>query len=245
MDEDREDGLIVSPLVDGIRMLTLDRVDKANALSGGLVDQLLNWVARSENEDCRALIICANGRVFCGGFDFTGYETATHGDLLLRFARIEELLQRLRKSSFISFALIKGAAMGAGADIAASCTYRIGTAASKFRFPGFRFGVALGTRHLAQLVGTQIARNILLTNATIEANDALDIGLLTHLADADGLRAKADEIIGQVGQMDRVARNRILHLTSLQNNDGDMAELVRSVSAPGLHDRIARYRVGH
>ena len=245
MDEERKEFVSLSPLADGVRVLTLDRPSKANALNAEVVDQLLACVAQAEAEDCRVLILAANGKAFCGGFDFGGYESMSAGDLLLRFVRIEELLQRLRQSSFVSIALVHGAAMGAGADIVASCTYRIGTDASRFRFPGFRFGVALGTRHLAQLVGPQRARDILLTNATIDASTAIDIGLLTHLVDAGSMRQKADEIVAQIGSLDRVARNRILHLTSAQNNDGDMAELVKSVSAPGLHERIAQYRAGH
>jgi enoyl-CoA hydratase/carnithine racemase len=245
MDHERKEYVIASPLIDGVRFLTLDRADKANSLSSELVDQLLHWIEQSESENCRAVVIAANGKAFCGGFDFTGYETATHGDLLLRFTRIEQLLQRLRQSSFVSIALVHGAAMGAGADIAASCTYRVGSVAAKFRFPGFRFGVALGTSHLARLIGTQAARDILLNNATINASSALEMGLLTDLAEQDALKIRADEIIAQIGQLDKTVRNRILHLTSPQSNDTDLAELVRSVSAPGLHDRIARYRAGH
>lgn len=245
MDQQSKECVTVARLADDIHCLTLDRAAKANALSGDLVDQLLEHVTRAENENCRALIINANGKVFCGGFDFTGYESMSQGDLLLRFVRIEQLLQRLRQSSFVSIALVHGAAMGAGADIVASCTYRIGMTSSKFRFPGFRFGVALGTRHLAQIVGTQRAREILLTNETLEAHAAHEAGLLTHLVENGDLRAIADGIIERIGNLDCTGRNRILHLTSPQDNDGDIAELVRSVSAPGLHERIAQYRAGH
>jgi enoyl-CoA hydratase/carnithine racemase len=245
MDQERKEFVSLSPLADGVRVLTLDRSGKANALNAEIVDEILACVTQAEEEGCRALILSANGKAFCGGFDFGGYEEMTAGDLLLRFVRIEDLLQRLRRSSFVSIALVHGAAMGAGADIVASCTYRIGTEASKFRFPGFRFGVALGTRHLAQLVGMQRARDILLTNATLDATAAFDIGLLTHLTGTDGLRQKADELIAQIGSLGLQARNRISHLTAPQNDDGDMAELVRSVSAPGLHERIAQYRAGH
>ncbi len=245
MDQEGKDRVIASPLVDGVRVLTLNRTDKANALSSDLVRQLLAHVKAAEDEDCSVLVICANGKVFCGGFDFTGYENMSEGDLLLRFVEIEELLQRLRQSSFVSIALVQGAAFGAGADIVASCTYRIGTEASKFRFPGFRFGVALGTRHLSKLIGMQQAREVLLSNATIDAKAALDAGLLTEITDPDMLKQKADEISARIGGATRLAQNRILHLTSPQDNDSDLAELVRSVSAPGLHDRIARYRAGH
>jgi enoyl-CoA hydratase/carnithine racemase len=245
MDQARKELVSLSSLANGVWILTLDRGAKANALNADIVDELLARVTQAEEEGCRTLILSANGKAFCGGFDFGGYEEMTSGDLLLRFVRIEELLQRLRRSSFVSIALVHGAAMGAGADIVASCTYRIGTEAAKFRFPGFRFGVALGTRHLAQLVGMQRARDILLANATLDAVAAFDIGLLTHLTSPDGLRAKADELIGQIGSLGIRSRNRISHLTAPQTDDGDMAELVRSVAAPGLHERIAQYRAGH
>jgi enoyl-CoA hydratase/carnithine racemase len=135
--------------------------------------------------------------------------------------------------------------MGAGADIVASCTFRIGTPAARFRFPGFRFGVALGTRHLAQLVGTQKARELLLSNATIDAGAALRLGLLTHLVESESLQSAADELLASAAGLDRNSRSRILHLTSAQDDDANLAELVRSVSAPGLHERIARYRAAH
>ena len=245
MDQERKEFVSLSPLADGVRVLPLDRAGKANALNAQIVDELLAFVTQAEEEGCRVLLLSANGKAFCGGFDFGGYEDLTAGELLLRFVRIEELLQRLRRSSFVSIALVHGAAMGAGADIVASCTYRIGTEASKFRFPGFRFGVALGTRHLAQLVGIQRARDILLTNATLDAMAAFDIGLLTHLTNPDDLRQKADELIGQIGSLGLKARNRISHLTLPHSDVGDLSYLTRSVRTPGLHERIAQFRAGH
>ncbi len=245
MDQVRPTSLTVSPLVDGVRVLSFNRAQKANALDGETADLLLANLEQSEQEDCRAVVLRANGKAFCGGFDFTGYENASQGDLLLRFTRIEQLLQKLRRSSFISIALVDGAAMGAGADIVASCTFRIGTSAARFRFPGFRFGIALGTRHLVQLVGTQKARELLISNATIDAEPALKIGLLTHLVDAGSLQSAADGILASATGLDRHARHGILHLTSAQDDDANLAALVRSASMPGLHDRIARYRADH
>lgn len=245
MDEVSSKSLIVSPLIDGVRVITFNRPQKANALDSETVDSLLASLEQSEAEDCRAVVLRANGKAFCGGFDFTDYENMSQGDLLLRFTRIEQLLQKLRRSPFISVALVDGAAMGAGADIVASCTFRIATTAVRFRFPGFRFGVALGTQHLAQLAGTQKARELLLSNASIDAETALKIGLITNLVDAGSLKSTADDILASASGLDRVSRGRILRLTSAQDDDANLAELVRSVSAPGLHDRIAQYRSGH
>ncbi len=64
-----------------------------------------------------------------------------------------------RRAPALTIAVVRGAAFGAGADLVASCDYRLGTPASRFAFPGNRFGVVLGTRQLASVVGLQRPRD--------------------------------------------------------------------------------------
>lgn len=226
-----------------VRTLTLNRPDKANALDAGLIEMLLQAVELARAEGAKALVLCGAGRNFCGGFDFTGYEKQSAGDLLHRFVRIELLLQRLRRGPFVSVALAHGAAYGAGADLVAACTYRIAAPTARFRFPGFRFGVALGTRHLARIVGAQNARLVLLTNRVVPAEEAAAIGLVTHRAAAEQPDAAA--ILKEIASLDRDAMEDILRLTAEDTDNDDLADLVRSVSRPGLHGRIAQYRGEH
>lgn len=241
--EARPDCLIASGLdASGTRTLILNRPEKANALDEELVSALLAALRRSAADGCRMLVLTGAGRHFCGGFDFSGCEAASTGDLVHRFVEIEESLQLLRAAPFVSFALVQGAAFGAGADLVAACTYRIGGPRSRFRFPGFQFGVALGTRHLARLVGIQAARDVLLRNRVLGTADALSLGLLTHAAEEDGLRAVADGLAAEIGSLDRGSIRRIHELTAGSDPARDLADLVASVSAPGLHDRIRAYR---
>lgn len=237
------DVLIASSLDEfGTRVLTLNRPDKANALNPELAHALLAAVRSSAADGCRALVLTGAAKHFCGGFDFTGYEEATPGEIIGRFVQIEQALQHLRSATFVSFALVHGTAFGAGADLAAACTYRIGGPRSRFRFPGFQFGVALGTRHLARLIGTQQARDVLLRNRVLGAEEALALGLLTHLAQDDGMQAVVKEIAAETRSLDRGAIDRIHNLTADYDHARDLAELVESLSAPGLHERIAVYR---
>jgi enoyl-CoA hydratase len=220
--------------------LTLNRPGKANALSADLVDALLTAVESASAADARALILSGGGRNFCAGFDFAAYEEQSAGELLHRFVRIELLLQRLRNEPIISIALAQGAAYGAGADLVAACTYRIATPTVRFRFPGFRFGVALGTRQLARVVGVQHARSILLTSRVIDALEAAAIGLATHVTQTPDDAAAA--ILLETAALDRQAIEGILHLTGDDTDDADLASLVRSLMRPGLHRRIAQFR---
>lgn len=91
-------------------------------------------------------------------------------------------------------ALVHGAAYGAGAALVAACTYRVSAPTARFRFPGFRFGVALGTRHLAHIVGAQHARSILLANRVVSAEEEVAIGLATHRAEQPDAAAILEEV---------------------------------------------------
>ncbi len=227
-----------------LRLLTLARPEKANAFDAATVVALTAGVDAAVS-DGLPIAFMGEGRAFSGGFDFTGVNEHSEGDLLLRFVRIEMLLNAVGMAPVASFALVDGAAYGAAADLVTACTYRIGTAKAKFRFPGFRFGVALGTRRLAAVTGVEAARAILLQNRTIGAEEALDIGLLTHLVDEGDLLATAERLLDGHQGLSSVATARLLSLTTADTGDADLADLVRSLEPEGLHDRIARYRGEH
>lgn len=243
MDAHTSEAVIGSELdADGTRVLTLNRPDKANAVDLHLAQELLRWVERSAEDECRSLILTGAGRNFCAGFDFSDLEATSTGDILARFVAIERVLQALRRAPFVSFALVHGAAFGAGADLAIASTYRIGGPRARFRFPGFQFGVALGTRHLARVVGYGAARDILLRNRVLAAEEALAAGLLTHLGEDAALRETADELARETQTLSRQAIHAIHDITAGPDENSDMADLVRSLAEPGLHERIAAYR---
>jgi len=229
----------------GLCTLTLNRPGKSNALNAELVDALLQALERCSLDNTRVLVVTGAGKNFCGGFDFTDYERQSEGDLLQRFVRIELLLQRLRRAPFVTIAAVSGAAFGAGADIAAACTFRLARPQSRFRFPGFRFGVALGTRYLTALLGAQGARSVLLADKTLGAEEAEQIGLVTHVLEASAQTEFIETTLGGLGSLGGQAAADILRLTVENTDDVDLADLVRSVNRPGLHSRVAQYRQEH
>lgn len=244
-----EEGRIVSPALlvgplsgNGVRQFTLNRPERANAFSAELGDALLEALRDARQDGTRVLVLRANGKNFCGGFDFTGYQDLSEGDLLLRFARIEQVLQLLCATPFVTIARTHHAAFGAGADLVAACAYRIGAHSARFRFPGYRFGVALGTRRLALVLGQQRAQEVLLANATLDSEEALACGLLTHRVADEQLDAVLEGIVAQVADLEPEAMASLLaNVSPPQDGDRELASLVRSVARPGLHARIGRY----
>ncbi|HEV2007155.1 MAG TPA: enoyl-CoA hydratase/isomerase family protein, partial [Burkholderiales bacterium] len=133
--------------------LTLNRPQKANALSASLVEALLNAVEYAYTDATRLLILDGNGDHFCTGFDFTGYLEMSDGDLVLRFIRIEHLLQQLYHAPFATLVLAHGRNFGAGCDLVCAGSLRVAAPGATFRMPGLRFGIVLGTRRLAHRIG--------------------------------------------------------------------------------------------
>ena len=220
---------------------TLDRADKMNALSGALVDELLALVDAASRDGTRLLVLRGNGRNFSAGFDMGGYESQSEGDMLVRFVRIEQLLQAVRHAPFDTLALAHGRNFGAGVDLVAACARRVATPDATFRMPGLRFGLVLGSRLFAQRVGNDRARQVLQASQTFGASDGEAWGFFTQVAPQE----QWDDVIAQAAsaasQLPAGPSARLFAVTSDDTRDADLAELVRSAAQPGLKGRIAEY----
>lgn len=222
--------------------LTLNRPHKANALSAPLAEALLDAVEYAYTDGTRLLVLDGNGGHFCAGFDFTGYLDAAEGDLVLRFIRIETLLQLLFHAPFATLALAHGKIFGAGADLIAACSQRVAAHGTTFRMPGLRFGVVLGTRRLAHRVGTDAARRLLATSRTFDADAALQCGFLTQVASHEAWPQLIAAATTDTQALNPLALKRLHQHTVPDMRAADMAALVASVSVPGLKERIRQFR---
>ena len=221
--------------------LVLNRPDKANALDAALVEALLAAVARAAGEGARLLTLRGEGRHFCAGFDFSDLDQQSDGDLLQRFVRIEQLLQMLHHAPLTTLALCHGTAFGAGADLVAACDCRVAAPATRFRMPGLRFGVVLGTRRLAALIGADAAHEILTSSRAFEAAEAERLGLVQRLAEPNSWT----EIVRSTVEAQRLEPAAAMRLKARLKPDmraADMAALVDSAAVPGLKDRIRAFR---
>ncbi|HEY2819231.1 MAG TPA: enoyl-CoA hydratase/isomerase family protein [Casimicrobiaceae bacterium] len=221
--------------------LVLDDPSHANALSPRLVAQLAASLHAAFESDARAIVFDSSGDRFCGGFDLADIEGLTDAQLRERFAAIEDLLETIRRAPALTIAVVRGAAIGAGADLVASCDYRIGASNARLAFPGSRFGVVLGTRHLAAVVGGQLAREILVEGRKLDASAAVECGLLSSLCAEDKIAARIDEILRGAEAADVETMRAILRLTRDAPSERDRTELVRSVSRDGLAERMRQH----
>lgn len=221
--------------------LTLDRPEKANALSAELVESLIGAVAGAEAAGVPVIALRGAGRNFSAGFDFTHFEEQGEGELLLRFVRIEALLQALARSPCLTVGLAHGRNFGAGVDLLATCRWRVAAPQSTFRMPGLAFGLVLGTRRFAALVGREKARRILEGLETFDAQAAREMGFVQTVAPVEDWAGVLAEAGSAAAKLSSVNRGLLYRTLEADSHDADLAALVRSASAAGLKDRIRAY----
>ncbi|RDW13484.1 enoyl-CoA hydratase/isomerase family protein [Paracoccus thiocyanatus] len=219
----------------------LNLPDSGNAFSDALVAGLDRALDEIETASCATVVFQGAGKGFCGGLDLSDLESQTDASLLDRLIRIEMILQRIANLPQRTVALVHRFAYGAGADLAVACRHRIAAPGTRFAFPGVRFGILLGTGRLARLVGEAQARTMLMQVAPLAAEDALRIGMIDDLVsqqDWDGLIAR---LAAEPAPYDTVTAHHLAARLRSNEEDRDLAALVRSAARPGLRDRVARY----
>ena len=220
---------------------TLRRPDKANALSAELVEELHRVVHEADAAAVPVLAFRGEGRNFSAGFDFTAYESQSEGDLVLRFVRLEMLLQAIARSTCITVAFAHGRNFGAGVDLFGACRWRIAAPEATFRMPGLAFGLVLGTRRFAALAGRERATGILQKLETFDAARAFDMGFASHVVAQDGWDGVLEEAAAVARTLPAASRHALYRTLERDTFDADLADLARSAAMPGLKDRIAAY----
>ena len=218
----------------------LSRPEKMNALSSELVEALIDGVTDAHARGASLLVFKGEGKNFSAGFDFGNLDASSDGDLLLRFVRIESLLHIVATSPCVTLAFAHGRNFGAGVDLFGVCRRRCCTSATTFRMPGLKFGIVLGTRRFASLVGRNAATGILEPARMFGAEEARTIGF-AELAEIEAwpqIVADAALTAQTLGENSRAA---LYSAVSDESPDADLAALVRSAAQPGLKDRIRAY----
>lgn len=189
----------------GILTLTLNRPEKLNALSTELLMRLKEMFEEAKHDPkVKALLITGEGKAFCAGADIsrlaecdahTGYEFACFG---------QEVFRMLETMGKPSLAAVNGFAFGGGCELAISTTLRIASNNASFGQPEVKLGVIPGyggTQRLARLIGKGRALDLCLTGRFIDANTALDWGLVSDVVVPEQLMDRGHEILAGILNM--------------------------------------------
>ena len=213
------DALRVEAAKDGVATLVLNRPEKRNALSIDLREALTSTLEQwGDDEDVRVVVITGAPPAFCGGFDLDEFAQA---DLA---QRIKETSSRYHRALWSfpkpTVAAVNGAAMAGGFDLATLCDLRIASADAVFGHPEVKLGAPPLFTPLRWLVGDGNARDLLLTGRRIDAAEALRIGLVSRVVDADRLLDDAAETARGIAEApERTLRATKRYLTGSPGQD--------------------------
>lgn len=178
---------------DEFAILTLNRPEALNALSFGILDEIGERLDELKSSDARALIVTGAGdRAFCAGADIKellGRDmAATKRGVQLG----QSVFSKLAGLPMASIAVINGFAFGGGLEFAMACTFRLATPTAKVGQPEIKLGLIPGyggTQRLPRLVGESRALELCMTGRTVDADEALAIGLVNKIIEGDPVEA--------------------------------------------------------
>jgi len=161
-------------------VITIDRPERRNAVDGATAAALLEAYERfAADDDARVMVLTGAGdQAFCAGADLKALETldpdAPAGPM--GFSRLEPVKPAI--------AAISGWCVAGGLELALWCDLRVATGSARFGCLERRWGVPLidgGTQRLPRVVGLGRALDLILTGRTVEAAEALAIGLVNEV----------------------------------------------------------------
>jgi enoyl-CoA hydratase len=172
---------------EGIATVTLHRVDRRNALSIRVRDEMSDTLdTLAVDGSLRVVIIDAEGPVFSAGFDLKEFEDDSLASELAASSR--RWHERLRTFPLPLIASVQGPALAGGFDLATMCDLRIAGRSATFARPELRWTVPIYSV-VRDLLGGARARELAFTNPTLPAEEALAIGLVNRVVEDHQLAA--------------------------------------------------------
>ncbi|AUQ67977.1 putative enoyl-CoA hydratase/isomerase family protein [Phaeobacter inhibens] len=175
----------------GLWTVTLNRPDKANALTAAMLEQLCDIAERAQ--EARGLIITGVGRVFSAGADL---DAARAG--LARSPLWEHLSGAIADLPCLTVAALNGTLAGGANGMALACDLRIAVPTAKFFYPVMKLGYRpqpSDARRMAGLIGPARTKMILAAGQKISADEAHIFGLIDRIVASDDLMRTAHDLM--------------------------------------------------
>lgn len=228
-------------VADQVATITINRPEAANAMNPTMAKELsLIAIECDESAEVRAILIRAEGKMFCAGGDLGAFSEAGENVSVLMKEMAGDLhlgISRLTRARAPVIAAVNGIAAGAGFSLAASADLVLAAESAKFTMAYTNAGLSpdgSSTYFLPRRIGDRRARELMLTNKLLTAADALEWGLINQVvADAE-LDSKARELAATIAAGPTLAYGQVKQLLngSFDNGLETQMELeARSIAA--------------
>src|SRR5256884_565658 len=200
---------------DGIAVLTLNRPDRLNAMSGPMLAALLEALPRlADDAEVGVIVLTGAGRGFCAGGDvkamaegreFGGTSLEEKAQALRSRMEVSRWLHEMPK---VTIAMVRGAAAGAGLSLALACDLRVAGDSARFATAFARVGYSGdfgGSWYLTQLIGSAKARELYYTADIVDAQQALALGIVNRVVPDVRLEDETMALAARLARGPRIA----------------------------------------
>jgi enoyl-CoA hydratase len=200
---------------DAVRVIAVNRPDKLNALDAATIDALqAAFDAAAADGAVRCVVLTGAGpKAFVAGADIAQMNALTPvqgRDFSLRGQRLMRTIETFRKPVV---AMVNGFALGGGLELAMACHLRVASDKAKVGQPEINLGLVPGfggTQRLLRLAGRAATLELCLTGAPIDAQRALQLGIVNRVVEADALEDETMTLAGQLASAAPLALRAIL-----------------------------------
>jgi enoyl-CoA hydratase/carnithine racemase len=182
---------------DGVRVLTLNRPQRLNAITPELLEDLIAALGAADRDAAvRAIVLTGAGRAFCAGDDLKEFGAQSTDEATTRayIERIQDVTRAMLLGDTPVVGAVRGWAAGGGLEWVINCDFALAAEGARFFFPEIALGVFVTggvTELLPRLVGLQRARELIMLGERFDAAQARDWGLVYQVVPDAALMPEA------------------------------------------------------
>lgn len=203
------DSLVLKDDKDGIVTLTLNRAESANALSAALLKELEIVLTEIERSDTRVVILTGHGqKAFCAGADLKERRGMDERQVVTAVSRIRSVVNHVASLTMPVIAAVNGVAFGGGTELALAADIRIAAQSAQFGLTETSLAIipgAGGTQRLPRLIGAAKAKELIYTARRIDAQTALELGLVNQVCADEDLLENAVSLAKEIAKNGPIA----------------------------------------
>jgi enoyl-CoA hydratase len=182
-------------IAQGVATFTLNRPEARNAVNGALCDELRKAAeAVTGDASVRLVLLRGNGLVFCAGADIKERTGMSADDVRARRMKAFATYHALESLPMPVIAIVHGAALGSGVEIAAACDFIVATPDAVFGTPEVLRGTVGATQRLPRVIGKRFAKDLMFTGRRLTAQEALAAGFVSRVVEKENLESVLKEI---------------------------------------------------
>ncbi len=230
---------------DGLKVITIERKEKSNAISRSLLNELHEEIVGSMSGIRCLMITGAGEKVFCAGADLEERKDMSKTEIITFLDKFRSTLASLESISVPTIASLNGSAFGGGLELALACDIRLAQDKSLLGLTETKLGIipgAGGTQRLSRLIGLSKAKDLIFRGAKITSLEALELGVINKVfkkeSYLDEVKKYTDQILTSAPLSVQFAKRALVNGYLVDFEDGLDIERTEYLKTLDTTDRL-------